>query len=229
MNGYKDSDNYLMRIEINSLDIGEKILFGRYEQDNDFTNGPEEIEWRILAKKDGKALLLSEYALDTKPYHEWWEETTWEKCSLRSWLNDFFFNSAFSDSEKLAIVTTLEMFIENPEYNTYSESNTQDNIFLLSVDDIFRYMSSSDDNLCFPTEYAISNGAFVNTYNASSWWWLRSSEKASDGAPGIAFDGCVDDERVVNYFPGSVVRPALWLNYESEYSDARPIASSSIN
>ena len=33
------------------------LKFGRYEQDNNFDNGEEEIEWIVLAKKDGQVWL----------------------------------------------------------------------------------------------------------------------------------------------------------------------------
>ena len=49
--------------------VGNIVAFGRYEQDNDLTNGPEPIEWIVLDVVDGektKALLLSKYGLDAK-------------------------------------------------------------------------------------------------------------------------------------------------------------------
>ena len=50
--------------------INNIVTFGHYEQDNDLSNGPEEIEWIVLDfdEKDHKALLISRYGLDAKPY-----------------------------------------------------------------------------------------------------------------------------------------------------------------
>lgn len=43
--------------------IGSIVAFGRYEQDGNEENGPEEIEWVVLDVQDGKVLLLSKYGL----------------------------------------------------------------------------------------------------------------------------------------------------------------------
>ena len=83
--------------------IGATVLFGRYEQDNDFSNGSEKIEWIVLDVQDGKSLLLSKYLLDSKPYNDSIGETTWAECSLREWLNHEFMDSAFTgrDQERI--------------------------------------------------------------------------------------------------------------------------------
>ena len=49
--------------------IGSIVAFGRYEQDGNEENGPEEIEWVVLDVQDGKVLLLSKYGLEVKPYN----------------------------------------------------------------------------------------------------------------------------------------------------------------
>ena len=46
---------------------GDIVIFGSYEQDNDESNGTEDIEWLVLAREDNKALLISKYALDVQP------------------------------------------------------------------------------------------------------------------------------------------------------------------
>lgn len=81
--------------------VGHYVSFGKYEQDNNTSNGKEKIEWLVLEVKDGKALVISKYALDCKPYNTSSTNVTWETCSLRNWLNNDFINSAFSATEKL--------------------------------------------------------------------------------------------------------------------------------
>ena len=49
--------------------IGDIVTFGRYEQDNNLDNGPEEIDWIVLDIQGDKALLLSKYGLDAKQYN----------------------------------------------------------------------------------------------------------------------------------------------------------------
>ena len=60
--------------EAEILDAAENartiLTFGKYEQDNNPDNGPEEIEWIVLEEHDGNLLLLSRYGLDAVPYSE---------------------------------------------------------------------------------------------------------------------------------------------------------------
>ena len=57
-------------------------------------------EQLVLAKKDGKALLLSKYGLDCQKNNTNFAKVTWETCTLRKWLNNEFFITAFSEKEK---------------------------------------------------------------------------------------------------------------------------------
>ena len=86
---------------------GNTFSFGRYEQDNDPENGAEPIEWQVLAIKDGKALAISRYALDAKPFNDSYINVTWKRSTVRKWLNGEFYNSAFNSSEK-AVITNIQ-------------------------------------------------------------------------------------------------------------------------
>ncbi len=88
-------------------------------------------------RKENKALLLSKYGLDAKPYNAEEGDATWEKCSLRSWLNGEFLQSAFSADEQTAILTTAvdnsnSQGLHNSRWDEDGGNNTQDQIFLLS-------------------------------------------------------------------------------------------------
>ena len=76
---------------------GEIILFGKYEQDGDDSNGAEDIEWLVLKTEpdQNRILVISRYSLDVQPYNREFASVTWENCSLRKWLNRDFFNTAF--------------------------------------------------------------------------------------------------------------------------------------
>ena len=53
-----------------TLTEGEEVEFGRYEQDNVLENGKEAIEWLVVDVQPEKALLVSQYGLDCKPYND---------------------------------------------------------------------------------------------------------------------------------------------------------------
>lgn len=63
-----------------------------------------------------------------------------ENCSLREWLNEEFYNSAFSNSEKEQILSVTVPADKNPEYDTNSGNDTEDKIFLLSVSEAKKYL-----------------------------------------------------------------------------------------
>ena len=211
--------------------IGSIVTFGRYEQDGNEENGPEEIEWIVLDVQDGKVLLLSRYGLEVKPYnteHTKHTEVTWETCTLRAWLNSDFLNKAFSAEEQSAILTTE---VDNSGAQGYSKwstsggNNTQDKIFLLSYAEANRYLGVTfeDRNNTLsrvaPTDYAIKTGAWTSdSYQTADgkpagWWWLRSpgSDLVPGSAAGVDYDGSIYSD-VVCHVDSTVVRPAFWLD-----------------
>ena len=201
------------------------MKIGRYEQDGNTKNGPEEIEWIVLDVQGGKALLTSLYGLDSLPYHSRNTDITWENCSVRQWLNDEFLNTAFSPEELVYILTTE---VDNSAEQCYSEwstnggSNTLDRVFLLSYAEANRYFGAGyeeKENMkakIAPTAYAAQQGAKTSGSSRTeddqeaACWYLRSPgyylhSVASIGAGGRLCQPGVDTE-------GSVVRPAIWLD-----------------
>ena len=194
-----------------SIAVGDTVLFGRYEQDNSGSDGKEAIEWRVLAKSGGKALLVSKYGLDAKPYNTAYTSVTWETCTLRKWLNSTFLSSALTSSEKATVQTATLSNPSNAQYGTLGGNATSDKAFLLSTDEVNKYLSSASDRVCSCTAYAMARGARQG--EPYTGWWLRS--------PG--FNSCY--ALIVDNYYGSVdggggfvnldylaVRPALWVN-----------------
>ena len=192
--------------------VGDYITFGSYEQDNNISNGKEDIEWLVLEVRDGKALVISKYALDCKQYNEEYVDTSWENCTLRAWLNNDFYNTAFSDTEKNEICTTNIIAEDNFESGTDAGNDTQDKVFLLSISEVETYFSSDEERMCKPSKYAINNGVFeyVDSYEGNCWWWLRSPGTALNYASYIYGGGIVVyDGEGVDF--GHAIRPAMWI------------------
>lgn len=189
---------------------GEYIKFGAYEQDNNTSNGKEDVEWLVLEVKDGKALVVSKYALDCKQYNTSGTNVTWETCTLRNWLNNDFINAAFSADEKSMIPTVTVSVDKNLEYSTNPGNSTQDQVFLLSITEAIKHFGSGSARKCKPTDYVIANGAYVN--NGNCWWWLRSPGFDQSSAAFVSNTGSVQEHgEYVNYDYGAV-RPALWID-----------------
>ena len=142
-----------------NLSVRDTIEFGRYEQDNDLTNGSEPIVWQVLEVSDESAMMITRYGLDIKGYHEKYLDVTWETCSLRNWLNTDFYESAFNEEEKRLIEETRVLNADNPVHRTRSGNSTPDKVFLLSLDEVRRLFSGNRERIVRPTYYAEARGA----------------------------------------------------------------------
>ena len=217
---YKDSKEKFEKYEqplIRNAAVGDKITFGTYEQDNDTSNGAEEIEWLVLAKESNKLLVISGKALDCQKYNSTSGLTTWEECSLRYWLNDSFLNEAFSEEEQALIQSTAVSADKNPQYSTNPGNATTDKIFLLSCIEAEKYFATDNARQCSPTKYAYSKK--VNDYTTlavnyrTSYWWLRSPSMQQNVVAMINPVGSIEYRGITtsNY---CYVRPALWISIE---------------
>ena len=207
-------------------EAGQTIRFGRYEQDGNGANGPEEIEWMVLDVQGDKCLLLSKLGLDSIPYHDVEVNVTWEGCSLRDWLNNSFLKTAFTAEEQSRIIpTAVDNSTAQGYWGTYSGGDTWDRIFLLSYLEAFRYLGVTEyyeDNLMSrvePSVFALQRGAKTYEFRTSEGkaagvWWLRSPGKKQTSAAEVYADGaltwCVVHDP--KKFAGVCVRPALWYS-----------------
>lgn len=209
-NGFNDGEMN-SNTSNNEYKVGDYITFGKYEQDNDTSNGAEDIEWLVLDVKDDKVLVISKYQLECKLYNEERVNVTWEDCTLREWLNIDFINSAFNSTEKASIPTVTVPADKNPSYDTNSGSATQDKVFLLSANEANRYFASNVARKCGPTEYALANGADVNSNNGNCWWWLRTAGEYQNNAACVDTVGDVLDYGTCVDIDDIAVRPAMWI------------------
>ena len=155
--------------------------------------------WRILEvnKEQQTMLVITDREVCEKKYNDKYVNTTWEDCTLRKWLNEEYLNTVFSKEEQDAILTTHLTNPDNPSYGTKGGNDTEDKIYLLSIDEAYQYFKDARDR---------------STGNS---WWLRSPGYGSKDGAVVRNDGGVDstgDDVTVRYF----IRPALNLNLQSE-------------
>ena len=230
LRGYKEAEslvesdeNLLAEREANLKPyktVGNIITFGAYPQ-TDSGSDKTAVEWIVLDVQGNKSLLISRYGLDAQPYNEKDADVTWESCTLRSWLNGSFLNTAFSAAEQNAILTTLVDNGENQGYSGYvadGGNNTEDKVFLLSYAEAWKYFEEDSARMCAPTDYALKQGTYTDSGNkvdgkAACRWWLRSP-----GNPNFAMlvlSTGRHSNTTVSY-RRNAIRPAFWLNLDSE-------------
>ena len=206
LDGYKDSKqkmNECIKGMLKDANTGDVVILGSYEQDNNIDNGTEYVEWRVVGEEDGRILLISECALDCKEYAVNNASMNWEQSSLRSWLNNEFFDSAFSSKEQKYILP-VEII----------KDGDKDKAFLLSDDEINKYMNYDSMRICKPTAYASVNGAYISN-NGGCLWWLRTAGTDAYSIEYVSGDGSVNwyGEKVNTKY--IAVRPAIWIDLKA--------------
>lgn len=187
-----------------NANVGDTIVFGKYEQDNNVSNGKEAVEWIVLTKEENRRFVISKYALDCQLYDTEHAHVGWEKSSLRQWLNQSFFDAAFSEEEKTAILVG-----DIPYSKTDPSKVTQDKVFLLSAIEVKIYLDTDSARECEATEYAVSSGVAV-ARNGKCWWWLRPSGEWIVELASVGINGQIVGS---SFYTGkTAVRPALWID-----------------
>lgn len=196
--------------------VGDTVFFGRCEQDGRRANGPEWIEWLVLDRKGGRILVISRYALASRAYEPSALGATWATSDVRTFLNMSFLNLAFDAGEQALIPTVKVEAVPNPSYDTDQGPDTEDRIFLLSIEEADRYFPSDEARMCLPTATAVAQGIFESiTYTrdgkATIFWWLRQPGRYNKTAACIDDNGALHPSGYMNDEDMVGVRPALWI------------------
>lgn len=219
LDGHKDSteqaaaiyEDYKAQL-LQTAEIGETVLFGCYQQTARLDAVPEDLEWLVLDKKDGKVLLLSLQGLHGSKFHDEEADTTWETSWVRSWLNTEFYNAAFDTEDQAQIVITLVPADANPQYDTNQGSDTQDQVFLLSINEVNTYFATVDAAKCEPTTYAISTGTYINYDIGYCDWWLRTMGSDAQSVTSVNTGGVLNYQGSKVDFGKFSLRPAIWVD-----------------
>lgn len=146
----------------------------------------EPISWTILDESEG--FLLCNMMIDSQQYDRY--VNNYEYSQIRDWLNDDFYNTAFSESQMEIIkTTTVDNSASSTSYeeneNPFACNDTQDKVFLLSRwESVYSLLNlDSDAKRRRPTDYARSQGIFAD------YWSLRSPCDDSEWNSWVVFGG----------------------------------------
>lgn len=202
----------------------------------------EPISWRVLDGQTG--LLMCESLIDSQPFTNYVNATEnigyydygngigkaandWETSSIRQWLNNDFYNLAFTKAEKASVtdkVNDNRCSQTSSYYESYNRADTTEKVYLLSTFEVcnadygFNPKTYEDDpaRLGKGTDYAKCQGLIVSTYAGTaytgcSYWWLRNNPGNTDRACNTYTSGSCGDA-IFAYHVGAGVRPAITLN-----------------
>ena len=205
------------------------LNFGCYPQNNGSCKEP--IEWIVLKFKGEEALLVSRHALDCRQIHNKsayvsWEDfksqdTTWENCDLRKWLNDDFLKEAFTPAEQSIIKLSKLANDDNPEYGTPGGNSTRDRVFCLSLAEAERYFKNDHERICRPTRLARKKSTDENRAD-SCYWWLRTPGDYAQTGSFVNPDGKPVPRGCLVTSGEPLVRPAMWVKLESAHLSLDP-------
>lgn len=175
---------------IENVDIGDVIVYGKYDE--------KPLQWIVLDVKDTKKLFLLKNSFGRYEYDDTESDFSgmakWENCTLRKILNEKFYVNAFSEQEKMTIISTER------------RDNVFDKIFVLNEREICNYLEKEEKRKCSAINFASEYETWVDSDNGFTFYLLDNvSEKF---VRYVNSDGEIrDGSRNQTY----AVRPAMWV------------------
>lgn len=176
---YKDAPEKKAEYELEVLadaKIGDTITFGK-------------IKWLVadIADSGEKLLIRRSPAKARTVYQRTGRPAEWETSKMRTWLNENFYNSCFSEYERKAVVQTGDVKQKTAVYGT------NDRVFLPDAQEAERYA-----------------GLLTSKENQKAWW-LRTPGASEQLAAFVAADGTVMRYGYAADSKDIAVRPAIWV------------------
>lgn len=171
----------------------------------------EPIKWRVLEENDESIKVVSDLVLDGTSYYgsmdyrdvgeEHIAPNNYKYSTLREFLNNGFYNAAFTTAQQNAILITD---VDNSASSTASSSNpyacenTQDKVFALSYRGASMYFMNNFERYLKITDYANADGVGVDLFGHANWWLRSPDDQNSDCA-------------AINAIHGSAIVSGTWV------------------
>lgn len=246
-------------VPLEKAQVGDLVALGTYETapGNDRL---EPLKWRVIDKQGDRLLLLCEklidsFAYNTDPTQSNNPSLTWENSSLRAFLNGDFLTTCFTADEAALIqvthltnpascdlLNTIWGSLEDKGSATYSELHrqslpdgpeTDDKVFLLSLEEVLHYMGGtvlpsddpSESNYPFSeldvypeaiaqvTLAVDDNGSgYYDRQTMAGAWMTRTLSLGSHQNMCVVY--IAGSGQVFNYFTyaSMFIRPAMWVS-----------------
>ena len=146
----------------------------------------EPIRWRILSESNETALILCDSIIANGAYDAG-SNNNYAESDIRAWLNDQFYNTAFTDLQRdIILTTTVDNSAESTGHssNIYVCEDTEDKVFLLSyveaTNALYGFSTSRNESASremITSDYTRATGARMSTSTdtcGNGYWLLRS-------------------------------------------------------
>ena len=166
------------------------------------TVGIDGIQWYVLAKDDGKALIWTKDIVERRKFDS--STNVWKDSGLRTYLNGDWLDGKATLQEKAVQTDITTRIFRTDTFNT-----TQDKVFLLSEADLFGTHSygqtpTDSKDYTYNGQVLVPN---IEMRKSSTTCWLRSPYSST-------FVNVVYDDGTLsinNSYSTNGVRPALWI------------------
>lgn len=157
----------------------------------------EPIKWKVLEEDNESIKVVSTLILDASRYYKNSDNrnidgatiypNNYKYSTLREFLNNGFYNFAFTSVQQNAIIMTeVDNNAKTTESssNKYACENTLDKMYALSYSEAskFGYLKSNTEKQFKVTDFAKAKGAYydMENYENCGNWWLRSPCDSQD-------------------------------------------------
>ena len=189
--------------------VGEELRLGSYCYDA--SGQTQDLVWQVLDIIEDRALIISREVLMFKRFHKDWGRMTWEECSLRKWLNEDFLQAAFTEEERQRIICRTIRNKENDLFGTDAGPDTEDYVFLLSMEEAREYYTSDEERKAMATPHAAAEAGLAGDAETVPWRLRTPGYKGGCYNAYIRENGMINTHGCFNDQDGFGIRPAMWI------------------
>jgi len=205
------------------------VIFGAYEQDGDYRNGKEPLEWLVLERDGDRALLLSKYGIETLLWDKDQPIGAYDVDDLYWMMNRTIYEAAFSAGERAALIQINPIKNESLAEFPWGMTQYPGYTFLLETDDVLygqgqdetKYFRTEESRITIPTAYAAQKGAWLDKnvkFTDVAVPWIVTVTGTTDGDfsevqfARVMPDGSVYFEEQAIKEQHVLIRPAIWVD-----------------
>ena len=198
---------------LGSVRVGDEVIFGRFPESISCIPCP--LKWKVLSVEDGAALLITKKAIISVNHVSFYNDMgTWDKSKLRKWLNKSFLEAAFTEIEQKLIRKASLTAPKNPFTKKDGGKDTVDSVFLLSYEEVEKYMPTNEERSTEMTEYARAHHPELNGKFKDEIYWETRTIGGKDGRGSIAINHTGEGYCNGTHHGYYTLRPAIWVNIE---------------